>query len=133
MSGKLVNRLLVVSVLILLGLLATVVRIRPAEDSVVVLKPTGMTCGGCAAAIEKALQKKRGVAAVEVDLSGGRVIVGYDSKKITSEALVAAVAEGGYESRIDGVMSIRQFRTKTGRDPGGGGAPSGCIWGCGGK
>lgn len=61
-KGRILNVVLLIAVLALLVAFAFSVRIRPAVDNVAVLKTFGMTCGGCSANIEKALQVKRGVA-----------------------------------------------------------------------
>ena len=118
-KGRIINVVLVAAVLALLGVFALSVRIRPTADSVAVLRTTGMTCGGCSANIEKVLQSKKGVASVEVDVAGGWVVVGYDSKKIKPEALAATVTGAGYGSRVEKLLSMEQFRAMTGRSPGG--------------
>jgi copper chaperone CopZ len=129
-KGKIINIVLVAAVVALLGFFALSVRIRPEADSVAVLRTTGMTCSGCSASIEKAFQRERGVASVEVDVQGGRVTVGFDSKKTKPEDLAATVTGAGYQSRVEKVLSVEQFRALTGRNPGEGKtAKIGC--GCG--
>jgi periplasmic mercuric ion binding protein len=118
-KGKIINVVLVTAVVVLLGVVAFSIRIRPTADNVAVLRTAGMTCGGCSADIEKALQAQKGVASVEVDVTGGWVIVGYDSKKIKPEALVSTVSGAGFGSRVERLLSVEQFRTMTGRNPGG--------------
>ncbi len=57
---------------------------------------TGMTCGHCAAAVERELKKIPGVTEVDVNIETGAV-------KVASEALLertdvaAAIEEAGYE------------------------------------
>ena len=131
-KGEIINIVLVAAAILLLGLLAVYVRIKPTADSVAVLRTAGMTCGDCGSNIEKALQAEKGVAAVEVDVEGGRVVVGYDSRKTGPEALVTTVTGAGYRSRVAGLLSVDQFRTLTGRNPGEGVArKTGCGGGCG--
>ena len=89
MKGKIINIVLILTAVLLLAVFAFAVRIRPAADHVAVLKTAGMTCGGCSTSIEKALQSARGVAAVEVDVGAGRVVVAYDSRAVKPEALAA--------------------------------------------
>lgn len=116
-KGKVVNIVLVLAVVVMLGLFAFSVRISPTADNVAVLRTAGMTCGGCVTDIEKALRAKKGVAAVEVDLNGGWVIVCYDTKKIMPDAISATVAGAGYRNMVTELMNVKQFRAKTGRDP----------------
>ncbi|HEY6009494.1 MAG TPA: heavy metal-associated domain-containing protein [Geobacteraceae bacterium] len=130
-KGKIINIILVTAVVALLGVLAFAVRIKPTADNVAVLRTAGMTCGGCSTTIEKTLEAKRGVASVEVDVEGGWVIVGYDSKKIKPEVLASTVTGAGYGSRVAELLSVEQFRALTGRNPGEGMArKNGCGGGC---
>jgi len=62
------------------------------------LQIDGMTCGHCKAAVEKALTGVDGVErVVEVNLETGRATVDGTA---TAEALIAAIAEEGYEAKI---------------------------------
>lgn len=128
-KGKYINVVLVLAAVALLVVCAFAVRIDPAADKVAVLATTGMTCGGCKAAVEKALRTKTGVAAVEVDVKRGRVVVAYDSKKTVPDLLASVVTGAGYGSRVSEVLGIGQFRAITGRNIGQKAASSG---GCGG-
>jgi mercuric ion binding protein len=121
-----VNIILLVTVIALLATGAMFVRIKPTADSVAVLSMAGMTCGRCASAIERSLQAQNGVAAVEVDVKGGRVIVAYDSKTIRPAVISSAVACLGYRSSVAECLSAEQFRKLTGRDPGMNGPATGC-------
>jgi copper chaperone len=56
----------------------------------------GMSCGHCAAAVEKALKSLSGVSAVQVDLKTGRVTFESD-RDIPREELGRAVKVAGYE------------------------------------
>jgi periplasmic mercuric ion binding protein len=125
-KGKILNFFLVIAAIAILAVLAFSVRIRPTADNVAVLRTSGMTCGGCGSKVEKALQAKAGVASVEVDVDGGRVVVGYDSKKIGPELLASTVAGAGYRSRVAELLSVEQFRAITGREPGGKYKSAGC-------
>lgn len=129
---KIVNIVLVLTAIALLVVFAFYVRIKPTADNVAVLLTAGMTCGSCAGKIEKALQAKEGVASVEVEVEGGWVIVGYDSKKVRPEAIASAVSALGYWSRVAELLSVERFRKITGRNPGDGVAgKAGCGGGCG--
>jgi len=62
------------------------------------LQIDGMSCGHCKAAVEKALTGVDGVErVVEVNLETGRATVDGTA---TAEALIAAIAEEGYEAKI---------------------------------
>ncbi len=128
-NRNIVNAGLVVAVFVLLGFFAFCVRIRSTADFVAVLKTTGITCGKCSAAIEKALQAGKGVASVEVDSAGGRVVVGYDSKKARPEELAAVITREGYDSAVLQVLSAERYRAVTGRSIPRQGAQSGSC-GC---
>lgn len=130
MKTKLVSGLIVATVVVLLSLLACYVRVGATADSVAVLRTTGMTCGSCSTVITEELQKVTGVAATEVDVEGGWVLVSYDTKAVNPELLAAKVKEAGFASAVQQVLSPEQFRQIAGHDIGKKGAASGC---CGGK
>jgi len=129
-KGRVVNTVSLLTVIALLVTGAMFVRIRPTADSVAVLSATGISCGGCGSAIERALQAKKGVAAVEVDVNGGRVIVGFDSKMIGPAGISSTVASLGYRNSVADCRSAEQFRKLTGRDPGKGWQSKGCGDSC---
>ncbi|MBD2869184.1 cation transporter [Paenibacillus arenilitoris] len=60
-----------------------------------VLKVEGMTCGHCAASVEKAVSDAG--ATGKVDLAGKKVSVEYDEKKVSLGAVKAAIEEQGYD------------------------------------
>ena len=126
-KGKIINIVLVAVAVALLAVFAPFVRISPVADNVAVLETNGMTCGTCRTGIEEALEKNRGVASVEVDVTGGWVVVGYDSKQASPGELAATVTGQGYRTRVARVLTIEQFRAIAGRYPGNGMmAKSGC-------
>jgi len=57
------------------------------------LKVSGMTCGGCAGAVQQALLKIEGVKQAEVDFNSGEAKVQFDPKKTTPEKIVTAFNE----------------------------------------
>lgn len=130
MTGKIINSVLILAVAALLTVLA--IRVRPgvAADGVAVLKTAGMTCGSCAESVAAALQRIKGVAATEVDVAGGWVMVAYDTKAVKPEALALCVTTGGFASRVQEVMTPERFRQVTGRDIGRNAASSGCCGRC---
>jgi copper chaperone CopZ len=129
---NLCTTLLIVTAVALLLALAFHVRIGATADSVAVLRTTGMTCGSCSSKITKALQSLEGVAATEVDVNGGWVIVGYDTKAVKPEALAEKVKTTGFYSQVVEVVTPEQFRQITGRDVGKDESSGGCG-GCGPK
>jgi copper chaperone len=61
------------------------------------LEITGMTCGHCKAAVENALKSVAGVSDVSVQLEAGKASV---KGQTDVAALIAAVAEEGYQARV---------------------------------
>ena len=57
----------------------------------------GMTCGHCRAAVLSEVGAVAGVAAVDVNLESGRMVVRGDA--LDDTAIAAAVVEAGYEIR----------------------------------
>jgi mercuric ion binding protein len=118
MNNKTINIILIIFVFVILVTLPFFVRLGVTADKVVVLVIAGITCGGNVSDLEKALQAKEGIASMEVDVHGGRVIAGFDSKKIRPDEIAATIAGLGYRNNVSEVLSIDQFRAKTGREPG---------------
>lgn len=129
MKNKVLNSVLVLMAVIFLSVLAFHVRIGATADSVAVLKTSGMTCGSCSGKITRALEELRGVAATEVDIEGGWVIVGYDTKSLKPEKLAEKVKEAGFGSNVHVVLTPEQFKQIAGR---GVGEKAGASGGCGG-
>ncbi|MFZ4859143.1 MAG: heavy-metal-associated domain-containing protein [Desulfuromonadaceae bacterium] len=131
MKTKFVIISMVVGAVVLLSVLALFVRVGSSADSVAVLKTAGMTCGSCSSIITAALQDVKGVAVAEVDVEGGWVVVGYDTKAVKPETLAEKVNTSGFVSAVHRILTPEQFKQITGRDIGGKAASTaGC---CGGK
>ena len=60
------------------------------------LAVSGMTCGSCAARVEKVLNRQEGVARAAVNLANERATVAYDPGRVSVDDLVAAVGKAGY-------------------------------------
>jgi copper chaperone CopZ len=58
------------------------------------LKVTGMSCGGCAASVEKALLKVPGVVSAKVALHEGEAEVQHQSADV--QAMTSALEKSGY-------------------------------------
>lgn len=128
---RLTTALLLLTSVAMLVALAFRVSIGATADSVAVLRTTGMTCGSCASKISDALKKVQGVAATEVDVENGWVIVGYDTNAAQPEKLAEKVKETGYFSMVSEVITPERFKQLTGREIGQKVAPSGGCGGCG--
>ncbi|MEO7573445.1 MAG: cation transporter, partial [Acidimicrobiales bacterium] len=57
---------------------------------------SGMTCGSCAARVEKALNRHDGVVGAGVNFATGKAVVNFDPSEVSPERLSAAVAKIGY-------------------------------------
>jgi copper chaperone CopZ len=126
-----INGIIISVATVFLIALAFRVNATTTADSIAVLKTSGMTCGSCSSKISTALEAQKGVAATEVNVEGGWVVVGYDTKTVSPDVLAQKVTATGFSSNVQLVMTPEQFKQSTGRylgkkpDQG-----SGC---CGGK
>jgi len=66
------------------------------------LQISGMTCGHCSAAVEKALLGQSGVRSATVHLEDGTAEVEYEEGKVVPEQLIASVEEEGYRAAFAG-------------------------------
>jgi copper chaperone len=60
------------------------------------IQVTGMTCGGCASNVTRALKAIPGVSDVKVSLAAGEATVQYDERRASPEQLKSAVKSAGY-------------------------------------
>ncbi len=60
------------------------------------LKVTGMTCGGCAGKVTRALKAVAGVSGVQVSLDAGEAAVQFDERLTSPGQLKSAVESAGY-------------------------------------
>jgi periplasmic mercuric ion binding protein len=126
-KGKLLNATLVTAALAMLAVFALSVRLHAAADTVALLQAQGMTCGSCATAITRLLEKEKGVEGVKVDLEQGLVAVGYEAKKVQPERLARCVADAGYGCSVAGVVSAEEYRRTMGAVPAAQGRSCGCC------
>lgn len=129
--SSIINSIIITVAAVFLVTLAFHVKTGATADSIAVLKTTGMTCGSCSSRITSALEAQNGVAVTEVDVEGGWVVVGYDTKTVKPEALVEKVHGAGFVSNVHQVLTPEQFKKMTGRDIGKNASPSGGCGGCG--
>jgi copper chaperone CopZ len=128
---SLANSMIIVTAVIVLAVLAWRVKPGVSADSVAVLKTSGMTCGSCSKLISTGLETVKGVAVTEVDVEGGWVVVGYNTRAVTPESLAENVRKSGFSSAVYAVLTPEQFKQSTGREIGKTAeAGAGC---CGGK
>jgi cation-transporting ATPase V/Cu+-exporting ATPase len=57
---------------------------------------TGMTCGSCAARVERTLSRQEGVERAAVNLATERAVVAFDPGRVAVEDLISAVVKAGY-------------------------------------
>jgi copper chaperone CopZ len=60
----------------------------------------GMTCVSCINRITRSLRRLDGVERIKVDLGRETVTLRRDRRRVSDEALAAAVAEAGYEADL---------------------------------
>ena len=70
------------------------------NEHTVKLKVTGMSCGGCVKAVEKALKGTAGVADAIVDLASGSAEVKLTDMSLDPNRLILAVKTAGYDARL---------------------------------
>lgn len=64
--------------------------------SEIVLKLTGMSCGGCVNSVHKVLAALPGVQQAEVTLTPAQARIVYDPAQVDRSALVRAVVDAGF-------------------------------------
>lgn len=117
-NKKLCTSLLVIAAVTLLLVLAFHVRTGVTADSIAILQTTGMTCGSCSTEITKAIEREKGVAVTEVDVAGGWVVIGYDTKTVKPEALAQKVSQAGFSSNLYAILTPEEFKRIAGREVG---------------
>ncbi len=70
------------------------------ESKKTTLNIKGMTCAGCSAAVEKALNRADGVEKASVNLPAEKAYIEYDYEKIDIDGLIKTVQESGYDAEI---------------------------------
>jgi copper ion binding protein len=58
----------------------------------------GMSCGGCASSVTRAVQRLPGVQNVDVSLAQKLASVEYDGATVDAAAIVAAIQKAGFEA-----------------------------------
>lgn len=70
------------------------------NSTTVTLAVDGMTCASCSVAVRHTLKRLDGVREVRVSVEEKRVIVEYESGKVTPEQMIAAVNDLGYTASL---------------------------------
>ncbi len=63
-----------------------------------VLKVSGMSCGGCVKSVTGVLEALPGVKKAEVSLEKAEAVVSYDAGEVGREQMVAAIDDAGFEA-----------------------------------
>ena len=76
---------------------------KMSNEKETILAVEGMTCGSCVRHVTSALRALRGIRDVAVELRQGKVRVTREPGAASSDEMIAALGEAGYESHVDGV------------------------------
>ena len=60
----------------------------------------GMTCSSCVRHVTAALRDLPGIGEVEVKLKDGKVRVAHDAEGASTDEMIAALGDAGYDSRV---------------------------------
>lgn len=88
-----------VSAALLLVLVFGVGSVLAATKSITI-RVKGMTCGGCATSVEKALKSTEGVVDVRVSFERGRAVIKYDDQKVTVAKLREVINSTGFTCEL---------------------------------
>lgn len=83
--------ILTVAIMLTLGAIAV-----SAATRTVTIRVKGMTCGGCATSVEKALKSTDGVTDARVNFKSGKAVIKYDDQKITVAKLREVITNTGF-------------------------------------
>lgn len=74
---------------------------KPKPGQVCLLKVSGMSCGACAARVEKAAKKIDGVTAAKASQPKGTAEITYDPSKTTAEAIAKTITDKtGFKAEV---------------------------------
>lgn len=63
----------------------------------IALKVSGMSCGHCKEAVERAIGVLPGISKVEAAVKEGKVEISYDASKVRLDDIIQAVEDAGYD------------------------------------
>jgi copper chaperone len=70
------------------------------ELTITHFRVTGMTCGGCEAAVRLAVKRLEGITEVEASYEESKVTVTYDATAAKPEDIVKAIEKLGYKAEV---------------------------------
>ncbi|HKS26510.1 MAG TPA: heavy-metal-associated domain-containing protein [Pyrinomonadaceae bacterium] len=73
-----------------------------AATKTVTIRVKGMTCGGCATSVEKALKSTEGVQEARVSFERGLAVIKYDDQKVTISKLREVINSTGFFCEVEG-------------------------------
>lgn len=73
-----------------------------AATKTVTIRVKGMTCGGCATSVEKALKSTEGVQEARVSFERGKAVIKYDDQKVTIAKLREVINNTGFFCEVEG-------------------------------
>lgn len=73
-----------------------------AATRTITLRVKGMTCGGCATSVERALKSTEGVTDVRVSYEQGKAVIKYDDQKVTVARLREVIDSTGMSCDAEG-------------------------------
>ena len=74
---------------------------KPHTGATCSLRISGMTCGGCAAAVKNTARKVEGVKTADVSYEKGSAEIAYDPTKTNPEAIAKAItARSGFRAEV---------------------------------
>ncbi len=63
-----------------------------------ILKVSGMSCGGCVKSVTGVLEALPGVSKAEVSLEKNEAVISYETGKVTREQMVQVIDDAGFEA-----------------------------------
>jgi cation-transporting ATPase V/Cu+-exporting ATPase len=90
--------------------------IAPEEYERLEFDVSGMTCGSCAARVQRTLSREPGVTDALVNYATGRATVELEPGALDEQRLIAAVQEAGYGAALVGPSASEHARTLEQRD-----------------
>lgn len=115
-KNRLLTGMIVFAVLSMVAYISFHVTIVTAANSVAILKTDGMTCLSCSEKIRAALKRVKGVAACEVNMEDGRLVVGFDNQAISADELATRISSIGFKSCVEQQLTPEQYQQLTGRE-----------------
>ena len=73
-----------------------------AATRTVTIRVKGMTCGGCATSVEKALKSTEGVQEARVSFERGKAVIKYDDQKVNVAKLREVINNTGFFCEVEG-------------------------------